>query len=527
MCLIIVKRANRLHCNKTCLLYHLFKSIFIKLFNKLKKVIIIGSGFSGLSAACYMAKEGYKVSVFEKNKSIGGRARQFKRNGFKFDMGPTFYWMPDIFERFFADFKKKPADFYQITRLNPGYEIYFGENDKLKQSANITELKQTFEQIEAGSGVFLDRFLKKAEFNYRIAIDKVVYKPGKSPLELVMYQTIIRIFQFITSLSFTVRKNIKSDKLRQMLEFPVLFLGAKPDKTPSFYRFMNYADMILGSWHVRGGMIEVLNGMLRLAESMGAEIFTDSPVTEIRIEKGKVTGVVVTGEFIQADVVISGADYHHTELLLPQKERNYSQKYWSRKVFAPSAILYYIGFDKRIDNVSHHTLFFDTSFEEHARDIYDTPDWPTKPLFYASFPTKTDSSLAPKGQEIAIILIPIAAGLMDTAQIREKYFVQVIKRMEKLTEQELNSHILFSQSYATTDFMSDYNAYKGNAYGLANTLRQTAFMKPKVYNKQLANLFYTGQLTVPGPGVPTAIISGKIAAECALSYLNSKTIKNG
>lgn len=493
----------------------------------MKKVVVIGSGFSSLSVACYMANAGHKVSVFEKNKSIGGRARQFERDGFKFDMGPTFYWMPDIFERFFADFKKKPADFYQITRLDPGYEIYFGENDTLKESADRTKLNQTFEQLEAGSSVFLDRFLKKAEFNYRVAIDKVVYKPGKSPLELVMPQTIIRIFQFITSVSFSVRKNIKNDKLRQMLEFPVLFLGAKPNKTPSFYRFMNYADMILGSWHVKGGMIEVLNGMLQLAASMGAEIFTDSPVTEIRTEKGKATGIVVAGTFIQADVIISGADYHHTELLLPRKERNYTQKYWSRKVFAPSAILYYIGFDKRIDNVSHHTLFFDTSFKEHASDIYDTPDWPVKPLFYASFPTKTDSSLAPKGQETAILLIPIAAGLMDTAQIREKYLGQVIRRMEELTGQELNSHILFSQSYATTDFMSDYNAYKGNAYGLANTLRQTAFMKPKVCNKRLANFFYTGQLTVPGPGVPTAIISGKIAAECALSYLNSKTIKNG
>lgn len=493
----------------------------------MKKAIIIGSGFSSLSAACHMANAGFKVSVFEKNKSIGGRARQFERDGFKFDMGPTFYWMPDIFERFFADFKKKPADFYQITRLNPGYEIYFGENDRLKESADINELKQTFEELEAGSGAFLDRFLKKAGFNYRVAIDKVVYKPGKSPLELVMPETVIRIPQFLISLSHTVRKNIQNDKLRQMLEFPVLFLGAKPTETPSFYRFMNYADMILGSWHVKGGMIEVLNGMQRLAESMGAEVFTDSPVTEIKTEEGKAAGIIVNGELIRADVVISGADYHHTELLLPQKERNYTQKYWRSKVFAPSAILYYIGFDKKIDNVSHHTLFFDTSFKEHARDIYDTPDWPEKPLFYASFPTKTDSSFAPKGKEAAIILIPIAAGLKDTAEIREKYFGQVIRRMETLTGQELKSHILFSQSYAATDFVSDYNAYKGNAYGLANTLMQTAFMKPKVQNKRLPNLFYTGQLTVPGPGVPTAIISGKIAAGCALSYLNPKTIKNG
>lgn len=493
----------------------------------MKKAVIIGSGFSSLSAACYMVKAGYRVSVFEKNRTIGGRARQFERDGFRFDMGPTFYWMPDIFESFFADFNRSPEDFYRITRLDPGYEIYFAENDRLKESADIAKLKQTFEDLEPGSGVFLDKFLETAKFNYRVAIDKVVYKPGKSPLELVMPETVRRVPQFIRSLNHTVRSNIKNEKLRQMLEFPVLFLGAKPSDTPSFYRFMNYADMVLGSWHVMGGMVEVIGAMKQLAQSMGAEIFTDSTVTEIRTQGGKATGVVVNGEFVAADVVISGADYHHTELLLPSKERNYTQKYWSKKVFAPSALLYYIGFDKRVENVSHHTLFFDTSFSEHARDIYDRPAWPQKPMFYASFPSKTDLSLAPAGHEASIILIPLAAGLMDTDQVRRYYLNQVIDRLERLTGQQLKNHILFSQSYAATDFMNDYNAYKGNAYGLANTLTQTAFLKPKVCNRHIENLFYTGQLTVPGPGVPTAIISGKIAAQCALSYLDSKITKNG
>lgn len=493
----------------------------------MKKAVIIGSGFSSLSAACYMAKAGYRVFVFEKNGSTGGRARQLHRDGFRFDMGPTFYWMPDIFESFFSDFNAKPSDFYQITRLDPGYEIYFAENDSLKQCAEINELKQTFEELESGSGVFLENFIETARFNYRVAIDRVVYKPGKSPLELVMPETVSRIPQFLTSLHHTVSKNIKNERLRQMIEFPVLFLGAKPSDTPSFYRFMNYADMVLGSWHVKGGMIEVINAMQRVASSMGAEICINSPVTEIRTIDGRATGVVVNQEFIAADVVISGADYHHTELLLPTHQRNYTQKYWSRKTFAPSAILYYIGFDKRVDNVSHHTLFFDTSFSEHASCIYDTAKWPEKPMFYASFPSKTDPSLAPAGQEVAIVLIPLAAGLMDTDQVRQKYLEQVIERMEKLTGQELKNHILFTQSYAATDFVNDYNAYKGNAYGLANTLMQTAFLKPKVYNKQIENLFYTGQLTVPGPGVPTAIISGKIAAQCALSYLDSKIKKNG
>ncbi|MCC8146190.1 MAG: phytoene desaturase [Bacteroidales bacterium] len=485
----------------------------------MKKIAIIGSGFSSLSAACYMAQAGYHVTVLEKNKTIGGRARQFERNGFKFDMGPTFYWMPDIFEKFFKDFEKTPEDFYSLSRLDPGYEIYFDQGTRIKQSSDLSKLKETFESIEPGSKEFLDKFLRKAEYNYRVAIDKVVYKPGKSLLELIMPETVSRAPQFLTSLSYTVRKNIQDQKLRQMLEFPVLFLGAKPDKTPSFYRFMNYADMVLGSWHVEGGMIEVIYGMKRLAETLGVEIKTKQTVNEIVVERNKVKGIVVNGNFINTDAVLSGADYHHTETLLPEKYRNYSERYWNRKVFAPSAILFYIGFDKKIQNVSHHTLFFDTSFEEHASNIYDAPDWPEKPLFYASFPSKTDESLCPDGKEGAIILIPSAAGLADHPYVREKYFEQVIERMEKLTNQKLRNHVLFYESYAYSDFMKDYNAYKGNAYGLANILTQTAFLKPKVFNKKLTNLFYTGQLTVPGPGVPTAIISGKIAADCAKSYM--------
>lgn len=483
------------------------------------KTILIGSGFSSLSAACYMARAGHEVTVLEKNDTTGGRARQWVRDGFRFDRGPTFYWMPDVFERFFADFGKKPSDYYTLTRLDPGYAIHFGPDNRIEQPAGAAALEAAFERIEPGSGRFLHKFLRSAEYNYRAAIDKVVYQPGRTPWELLMPETIGRFPQFLTSLSRTVRHGVKDDRLRQMLEFPVLFLGAKPDRTPSFYRFMNYADIVLGSWHVQGGMGQVATALQRLAESLGAKIRTAQPVREIIVERGRATAVATDRERLAADIVISGADYHHTESLLPVRYRNYNEDYWRRKVFAPSAILFYVAFGKRIEGVAHHTLFFDTSFEAHAAHIYDTPGWPEKPLFYTSFPSRTDASMAPAGCEAAVILIPTAAGLADTPAIRERYFGQVIDRMERLTGQALREHILFYESYASTDFMRDYHACKGNAYGLANILTQTAFLKPKICNRKLPNLFYTGQLTVPGPGVPPAIISGKIAAECALSRL--------
>jgi len=485
----------------------------------MKKVIIIGSGFSSFSAACYLAKEGYEVSIYEKNDSVGGRARQLKTEGFTFDMGPTFYWMPDVFEKFFSDFGCKPSDFYELARLNPGYEIYFGKGDSIPVSSKLEEIYETFEKNEAGSSRFLKKFLKTAAFNYRVAMDKVIHKPGKSLFELIMPATAARAFQFLTSISATVRQNIKNPKLRQILEFPVIFLGAKPSKTPAFYCFMNYADMVLGTWHIRGGMFELVKGMQKLAESMGVKIYTANPVQQIQVENKLVTGIVINGKVIPADLVISGADYHHSERLLNKEYRNYSEIYWEKKVFAPSALLFFVGFNRKIEQVSHHTLFFDTDFNLHAEKIYDNPAWPEKPLFYASFPSITDHLLAPQDKEAGIFLIPIAPGLSDSEEIREKYFLQILQRMESLTNQPIKESVIFHHSYAVSDFMSDYNAYKGNAYGLSNILSQTAFLKPKMQNKKLKNMFYTGQLTVPGPGVPPAIISGEIAAKLAINYL--------
>ncbi|WP_418991959.1 phytoene desaturase family protein [Alistipes sp.] len=483
------------------------------------KTVIIGAGFSGLSAACYMARAGHEVVLLEKNAAPGGRARQLVRDGFRFDMGPTFYWMPDLIEAFFADFGKTPKDYYELLRLDPSYEIVFGPDDRLALPAGPRAVGELFERIEPGSGRFLSDFLRSARYNYRVAVDKVIHKPGDSALELLMPETLARVPQFLLSLRHTVRRGVKDERLRRILEFPALFLGARPDNTPSFYRFMNHADMGLGTWHIAGGMVRLVEALKQLAESLGARILTEQPAREIVVAADRAVGVRTPQAFFEADTVISSADYRHTERLLPSACRNYSEMYWQHRVFAPSALIYYIGFGRRLERVSHHTLFFDTSFEEHAAKIYDSPGWPDKPLFYASFPSQSDPTLCPAGCEMAIILIPTAAGLPDTPAVRERYYHQVMDRMEALTRQKLRGHVLFRESYAASDFVRDYHAAKGNAYGLANILTQTAFMRPKIRNRKLPNLFYTGQLTVPGAGVPTALVSGKLAAGCALSRI--------
>jgi phytoene desaturase len=479
-----------------------------------KNIYIIGSGFSALSASCYLAKEGHNVTVLEKNDTLGGRARQYKKDGFTFDLGPSWYWMPDVFERFFADFGKKPSDYYILDKLSPGYEVYFGENNSIKISDKLKEIYQLFEEEEKGSSKHLKSFLSSAKANYDTAIKDLVYKPGISPLELVNTTTIARVTQFFSTIRKEVRKNIKSDKLIQILEFPVLFLGAKPSNTPAFYNFMNYADFGLGTWHPRGGMYKVIEGIVALATSLGVQFEVDANVERIITDKNyNVKGLLVNGSEIKTELILSGADYHHTETLLDTSLRQYSEKYWAKKTFAPSSLLFYVGFDKKIENASHHTLFFDSDFDAHAEEIYDNPKWPTDPLFYASFTSMTDVTSAPEGKEAGFFLIPIAPGIKDTEQLREKYFHKIIDRFEALTNQKVKEHVLFKRSFCVKDFEKEYNSYKGNAYGMANTLLQTAFLRPKIKSSKVKNLYFTGQLTVPGPGVPPALISGKIATD--------------
>jgi phytoene desaturase len=480
-----------------------------------KTVNVIGSGFSGLSAAANLASKGYDVNVFEKNSLPGGRARKLEEKGYRFDMGPTWYWMPEVFEKFFNRFGKKVSDYYELKRVDPGYRMYFGIDDYVDVPASMDELLKVFESIEPGSGRKLQNFLKKAEFKYNIGINELVYLPGNSYLELVRWDLMKGIVKldFFKSVSTYVRREFKDNRLRQILEFPVIFLGATPQKTPALYTLMNYADLALGTWYPVGGMYSVVEGMKSVAEEMGAKFHLSSDVEEIIMNGKEARGLKVNGQIQFSDAIVAAADYHHVEQkLLPGKYRRYSERYWDKRVMAPSSLLFYLGLDKKLENFEHHNLFFDEDFIKHAEEIYDNPQWPTNPAIYVSNNTVTDPSVAPKGHDNLIILIPVAPDLKDTDEQREKYFDLVMNRLEKITKQDIKKHVVYKKSYAHRDFLSDYNSYKGNAYGLANTLWQTANLKPRMKSK-VPNLFFTGQLTVPGPGVPPTIISGNVVAD--------------
>jgi phytoene desaturase len=493
------------------------KTRYTKLFYELSKtVVVIGSGFAGLSAASFMVKAGWNVTVIEKNETPGGRARQLKENGFTFDMGPSFYWMPDVFERYFAQFGKKVSDFYSLKRLDPSYRIFW--NDGMTDvPAGFDELKKLFESIETGSAAKLEQYLKGAAYKYEVGINKLVFKPGLSFTEFLDWQTIKGVFrlQVFSSIKKHIAQYFRHQKLRQMMEFPVLFLGALPQDTPALYSLMNYADIKGGTWYPQGGIYSVVAGMYKLALELGVKFHFGEEVKEISVKENHAKTIRTGKNIYQADVIISGADYHFTETsLLPEDCRGYSAGYWKKRVMAPSCLLYFVGLNKKLKRMVHHSLFFDVPFEQHAKEIYKTPQWPSEPLFYVSVSSVTDDSVAPPGHENIVFLVPVASGLEgDTEELREKYFQLIARRMEKHTGESILDAVVYKKTYSVSDFRDDYNSFRGNAYGLANTLRQTAIFRPACRSKKVKNLFYTGQLTVPGPGVPPSLVSGEVVAK--------------
>ena len=481
-----------------------------------RSVIVIGSGFAGLSAATFMAKEGWKVTILEKNHTAGGRARRWKENGFTFDMGPSFYWMPDVFERYFAQFNKQVSDYYRLVRLDPSYRIYWDQGHT-DLPANLDELKQVFESIEPGSARQLEKYLEEAAYKYQVGINNLVYKPGLSITEFMDWTTIRGMFKLevFTSIKKHINRYFKNEKLRQIMEFPVLFLGALPENTPALYSLMNYADIKGGTWYPEGGMYAVVEGMVNLAKELGVEFRYDEEVKNIGVEGNAAKKVETNKNTYEADVVISGADYHFTEKnLLPSEYRSYSDKYWNKRVMAPSCLMYYVGLNRKLKQPIHHSLFFDVPFEKHGKEIYKHPQWPSEPLFYVSVSSNTDDTVAPDGHENIVFLVPVAAGLEnDNDALREKYFNMIVRRMEKHTGENIMDAVVYRKTYSVSDFVHDYNSFRGNAYGLANTLWQTAIFRPSCRSKKINNLFFTGQLTVPGPGVPPSLISGEVVAK--------------
>ncbi|KAA0992526.1 phytoene desaturase family protein [Dyadobacter aurulentus] len=488
-----------------------------------RKIAVIGSGFSGMAAAALLAKAGNNVTVFEKNEMTGGRARTFSEGGFVFDMGPSWYWMPDVYERFFQKFGRTSADFYDLKKLDPGFAVIFGNAELIDIPGDFEEICALFESMEPGSAAKLRKFIAEGEFKYEVGMQDMVYKPGHSFTEffsLGLLQKALKI-QLFTSFSSHARQYFRDPRLLALIEFPVLFLGAMPRDTPALYSLMNFSGLKQGTYYPMGGFGKVAEAFQQIAESEGVTFRTGQRIEKLEISDGTIRQIRANGMLQNVDAVVGSADYQHIEsTLLDPEYQMYPASYWESRTFAPSCLLFYLGISRKVDKLRHHNLFFDEDFGQHAVEIYKDKKWPTKPLFYVCCPSKTDPSVAPEGCENLFVLMPVATGLEDPEAIRERYFTLLMDRLEKFAGVPVREHIIFKRSYSVSDFKGDYNAYKGNAYGLANTLMQTAIFKPKMKSTKVTNLFYAGQLTVPGPGVPPAIISGQIAANELLKSLN-------
>ena len=489
----------------------------------MKKITVIGSGVAGLSCASFLAKAGHEVTLLEKNDSLGGRARKFEIDGFVFDMGPSWYWMPDVFERFYQQFGHTTADFYTLKRLDPSYKVFWKDGSEDDVPADLTAFYNWFERLEPGSSKQLDKFLQEAAYKYDVGINDLVHKPSLKVTEFADIRIAKGAFKMhlFSSFSKYIRKYFKHPKIIELLEFPILFLGAMPKDTPALYSLMNYADIKLGTWYPMGGMHKIIEAFVTIAKEQGVKFVTEAEVAGFEIDEGNIISAYdKKGSRYDCDLVVSGADYEHTDQQLAKGLSNYTKEYWDSRLMAPSSLLFYIGVDKKIPNLLHHNLFFDEDFQQHAVEIYKEPKWPSKPLFYACCPSKTDDTVAPEGKENLFLLIPLAPDLQDSEEMREKYYTIIMNRLEQKTGVAIKEHVCYKRSYCLSDFKADYHAYKGNAYGLANTLRQTAFLKPKIKSKHIKNLFYTGQLTTPGPGVPPSIISGEVVAKEVLKSIN-------
>lgn len=445
----------------------------------------------------------------------GGRSQTFSADGFTFDMGPTWYWMPEVVDRLFKDIGEDRSAHFQLQQLDPAYRVYWKDSTYTDIPVKHEELVELFETLEPNGGKKLEKFLKDAKLKYDTAMGSFIENPGIRISELLqpgIFKDALKLDVF-KSVEKDIANRFQSEKARNLLNFPVLFLGERPEKIPAMYTLMNYADLVLGTWYPEGGMNALAQALEKIAIQHGAQFHYKSPVESIETENDRVIGIRVNGDLHEYDGLIASADYHFVEQnLLPKKYRRYSEKYWQKRKMAPSALIFYLGFNRKLDFLDHHNLFFDEELKFHGREIYESPRWPSKPLFYACAATKSDPGVAPEGCENLMILIPIAPNLEDTPEERDKYLQMVIDRMELHGKQTIRPNLISSNSFAVNDFKKAYNSYQGNAYGLANTLKQTANLKPKLKSK-LKNLYFCGQLTVPGPGIPPSLISGKIAAK--------------
>lgn len=481
-----------------------------------KHAVIIGSGFGGLGSACLLAKAGYRVTVLEKNEQPGGRASVFSEQEYTFDMGPSWYLMPDVFEHFFQLMGETVEDHLVLKKLSPSYRIFYKDEDRtIDIFSDLEKDIPTFEALEPGSGSRLREYLKRAAYQYEVAKKRFLFKNYDSILDFLNWETAIegsRLSVF-SNMDRYVRKFFTTPAVQKIMQYTLVFLGSSPYNTPALYNIMSHIDFSMGVFYPQGGIYELVKAFVRIAEKHGAVIRTHADVARILVEKGTATGVeLVGGERIDADLVISNADMAFTDLhLLPEGSRVKDERYWNSRTLSPSAFIMYLGINGRVPELTHHNLVFSSDWKKNFSQIFDSPQWPDDPSLYICAPSVTDPSVAPEGKENLFVLVPIAPNLSDDEEQLELYGEKVLQTLEQVAHiPDLRKRIEYKKFFSVKDFKQRYNSLGGSALGFAHTLKQTAIFRPNNVNPHVKNLYYAGAGTNPGIGMPICLISAEL-----------------
>ncbi len=482
------------------------------------KTVIVGAGFGGLAAAALLARDGADVTVLEKNEQAGGRASVHSDAGFTFDMGPSWYLMPDVFERFFAEFGRTPADFVELKRLDPSYRIFFGDGTMVDIPAETEKTIALFDTFEDGGGEKLRRYLRSAESLYTLTMQDLLYRDYRSVLDFVSGRLLFQGPKLLSSfehLDRFVGRYFESDYARKIVQYSIGFLGGAPSNTPALYHIMSHIDLTLGVFYPEGGIRAVVDSVRRLGEEHGVEFRYNEPATRVVVKDDRAVAVETPEGRYPADVVLVNADYAHAELsLLDVASRTYDAEYWAKRVLAPSAMVLYLGLDRKVEGLAHHTLLLEKDWEQGFETLFDPAKmaWPENPSYYVNVPSKTDTTAAPPGGEALFVLVPLAPGLPDTPERRQALRDRLLSHLEETLGEPIRDAIVTERCFALDDFTERYNAYRGTALGLSHTLFQTALWRPAHRSRKVANLYYSGQYTHPGIGVPMTLISSQIVA---------------
>ncbi|WP_243074598.1 phytoene desaturase family protein [Microbacterium sp. SS28] len=494
------------------------------------RAVVVGGGIAGLASAALLGSEGWDVTLVEARDEVGGRAGSWESEGFRFDTGPSWYLMPEVFDHFFRLLGTTAADELDLVPLTPAYRIYTeGEASPLDVVSGRDAATSLFESVEPGAGKRLDAYLDSAADAYELSISRFLYDSYESTAGLrdpELLRRLPRLAPLLTrTLASHVERRFEDLRLRQILGYPAVFLGGSPYGVPSLYHLMSHLDLDEGVLYPRGGFVEIIRAVERLARAQGVVIETGTAVAQIQTEDAVATGIrLADGRTIEADLVVSTADLHHTETrLLPPELQTYPEQWWDKRTPSPGALLLLLGVEGELPELSHHTLLFTRDWRENFERIFGRDSGiPDPASLYICKPSATDDTVAPAGHENIFVLVPVPADPLlgrggedgdGDARIEKAADAVIAQISQWCGIPDLAERIVLRRTIAPGDFAADLNSWRGNALGLAHTLTQSAVFRPRNVSSRVDSLMYAGGSALPGIGLPMCLISAELVVK--------------